>query len=133
MIFQFMLPGAASIYYGDEAGIDGRCYGDDSGCRFPMPWSRDVTGCEAYRVYSTMAHLKARHKALSRGGMKFLYARGGVVAIARFWRDEAFVGVISTGDAAEPIRIPFGVIGAAGPRGTGMCSGRPCAAGAWTA
>ena len=117
VIFQFMLPGAASIYYGDEAGIDGRCSGDDSGCRFPMPWSRDITECEAYKVYSTMARMKARHKALSHGGMKILYAKGSVVAIARFWKDEAFVGVISTGGGAETIRIPFGAVGAAGPKG----------------
>ena len=115
VIFQFMLPGAASIYYGDEAGIDG-FLGSNEGCRFPMPWSRDFTGGEAYRLYSTMAHMKARHKALSLGGMKFLYARGGIVAIARFYGDEAFVGVISTGDRKETVCIPFGVIGAVGPK-----------------
>ena len=125
VIFQFMLPGAASIYYGDEAGIDGRCSGDDAGCRFPMPWSRDITGCEAYRVYRTMAHLKARRRALSHGGMKFLYAKGNVAAIARFWRDEVFVGIISTSGAAETVRIPFGAVGAAGPRGDRDVFGTP--------
>ena len=136
VIFQFLLPGAASIYYGDEAGIGGRSSGGDAGCRFPMPWSRDITGCEAYRVYRTMAHMKAQHKALSRGGMKFLYAGSQVVAIARFWEDEAFVGVLSTSDKAETVHIPFGAIGAAGPKGdrdvfgqrlTFRCAGDMCA------
>lgn len=124
VIFQFMLPGAASIYYGDEAGIDGRWSGSDAGCRFPMPWSRDITGCEAYRVYSTMAHMKARHRALSHGGMKFLYAKGQVVAMARFRGNEAFVGVISTGDRTETVSIPFGVLGAEGPEGDRDVFGR---------
>ena len=115
VIFQFMLTGAASIYYGDEAGIDG-FLGSNEGCRFPMPWNRDFTGSEAYRLYSTMAHMKAQHKALSLGGMKFLYAHGGIVVIARFHGDEAFTGVISTSGRKETICIPFGVIGAAGPK-----------------
>ena len=125
VIFQFMLPGAASIYYGDEAEIDGRWTGSDDGCRFPMPWSRDITGCEAYRVYRTMARMKAGHKALSVGGMKFLYAHGSVAAIARFYGNEAFVGVISTGDEAQTVRIPFGAIGAAGPKGDRDVFGKP--------
>ena len=116
VIFQFMLPGAASIYYGDEAGIDGRCSGDDAGSRFPMPWSKDILGSEPYKVYSTMAHMKAQHKALSHGGMKFLYAKGHVLVIARFWGSEAFTGIISTSDTAETIRVPFGVIGATQPK-----------------
>lgn len=115
VIFQFMLTGAASIYYGDEAGIDGTL-GSNEGCRYPMPWNRDFMHGEAYRLYSTMAHMKAQHKALSLGGMKFLYAHGNIVAIARFYENEAFVGIISTSDKTESVRIPFGVIGAVGPK-----------------
>lgn len=123
VIFQFMLPGAVSIYYGDEAGIDGTL-GSNEGCRYPMPWGKGFTNSEVYRLYSTMAHCKARHKALSHGGMKFLYARGGIVAIARFYGAEAFVGVISTDDTAQTVRIPFGAIGAAGPKGNQDVFGR---------
>ena len=47
-----------------------------------MPWSRDISACDAYRLIHTMTHLKADHKALRQGGMKFLYAEGNVVAIA---------------------------------------------------
>lgn len=116
VIFQFMLPGAASIYYGDEAGIGG-FLGSNEGCRFPMPWSRDFMDSDAYHLYNTMARMKAQHKALSLGGMKFLYARGGIVAIARFYGNEAFIGVLSTSDKDETVRIPFGAIGASGPKG----------------
>ncbi len=111
VIFQFLLTGAASIYYGDEAAIGG-VLGTNEGCRYPMPWSKDFQNGEAYKLNQTMAHLKAAHKALSSGGMKFLYAQGNVVAIARFQDQEAFVGVISTGTEAEKIRLPLGAIGA---------------------
>ncbi len=35
---QFMLPGAPSIYYGDEAGMEGY---NDPFCRRPYPWGRE--------------------------------------------------------------------------------------------
>ena len=115
VIFQFLLTGAASVYYGDEAEIDGTL-GAMEGCRYPMPWDRDITVCDAYRVIHTMAHLKANHKALSLGGMKFLYAEGCVVAIARFWEGEVFVGVISTETKDVRIRLPLGAVGACEPK-----------------
>ncbi|MBO5130065.1 MAG: alpha-glycosidase [Oscillospiraceae bacterium] len=115
VIFQFMLPGAASIYYGDEAAADG-VLGSNEGCRYPMPWSKDIKNGEAYRLNQTMAKLKAEHKALSHGGMKFLYAQGQVIAIARFWGDEVYVGILSTDDKDVKIRLPLGAVGAKAPR-----------------
>ena len=113
-IFQFLLPGAASIYYGDEAEIGGSL-GSNEGCRWPMPWGKDYKSTWNYRVYSTLARLKAEHRALSRGGMKFLYAEGGVFAIARFTEDEVLLGVISNEQEDVRIRVDFGCVGAAGP------------------
>ncbi len=111
--FQFILTGAASIYYGDEASIDGTP-GTNEGCRYPMPWSRDFTGCEQYKICHAMAHLKKDHRALSHGGMKFIYAEGYTAAIARFTVDEAFVAVINSAEEDQAIRLPLGAIGAAG-------------------
>ncbi len=111
--FQFILTGAASIYYGDEAAVDGTL-GTNEGCRYPMPWGRDFTSGEQYKVCRTMAHLKQDHPALSRGGMKFLCAEGYTAAVARFMGDEAFVAVINSDDKDTCIRLPLGAIGAAG-------------------
>ena len=114
ILFQFMLPGAASIYYGDEVQIDGHIESME-GCRFPMPWGKDIPNCEPYHLYRTMAHLKAKHPALSKGGMKFLYAEGHILSIARFWEQEAFVCVISVEDEDKDVRLPLGAVGAARP------------------
>ncbi len=111
--FQFILPGAASIYYGDEAAIDGEL-GSNEGCRYPMPWDKDYKNGENYRLYHTMAHLKKAHPALSHGGVKFLCAEGYTAAIARFTADEAYLAVLSNGDEPTTIRVPLGAIGAAG-------------------
>ncbi|MCH5344657.1 MAG: alpha-glycosidase [Acetatifactor sp.] len=123
IIFQFMLVGAASLYYGDEAGVGG-VLGTNEGCRYPMPWKKNYKDSEVYRMYRTMAHMKAQHKALSEGGMKFLYAQGNVIAIARFCEEEAFVFVLSVGQEVETISLPLGVIGAECPLGTEDVFGR---------
>ncbi len=111
--FQFILVGAPSIYYGDEAAIDG-ILGSNEGCRYPMPWGRDFQAGEPYRLYRTMAHLKTAHRALTDGGMKFLWAQGRTAAIARFTDEEAFVAVLSAERTERRIRLPLGAIGAAG-------------------
>ena len=48
--------------------------------------------------------------------MKFLYAEGQVIAIARFWEDEVFVGILSTDDRDVKIRLPLGAVGAKIPQ-----------------
>lgn len=111
VMFSFMLPGAPNIYYGDEAGIDGTD-GRDEGCRYTMPWGQDFQSGDTFRLYQTLCHLKANRTALRRGGMKFLCADGGILALARFTQDEAFVCVISTEEQAREVEIPLSIIGA---------------------
>ena len=142
VIFQFMLPGAASVYYGDEAAIGGRPPSNE-GCRWPMPWDSGFEQTERFRFYRTMMRLKGEHPALSRGGMCFLCTEGRVLSIARFTEEradktnvgtsiacpppdagtsiacprkrEAFVFVFNAGAEQKEIRLPLGAIGAARP------------------
>lgn len=115
VIFQFLLTGAPSIYYGDEAAADGRL-GSMEGCRYPMPWDKDFQNSETFKLYQTMAQKKHSHKALRSGSMKFLYAEGRVLAIARFTENEVFVGVISAEEQDVTIRLPLGAVGASRPK-----------------
>ena len=116
VIFQFMLTGAPSIYYGDEAETEG-VLGTIDGCRYPMPWGKDFQSSQTYHLYRTMAHTRGAHTSLRRGGMKFLYAQNQVVALARFQGDEAFVGILSTNAEDVTIRLPLGAVGARKPEG----------------
>ena len=117
VLFQFMLPGAPSVYYGDEAEIDGYTESME-GCRFPMPWNKDFRNGERYRLIQTLARLKAEHPALSEGSMQFLYAEGRVLSLARFLGREAFVCVLSAEEEDRTIRLPLGAVGAAAPAET---------------
>ena len=115
VMFQFLLTGAPSIYYGDEADIDG-VLDTNEGCRYPMPWDKDFKNSVIFRLHQTLAQAKHSHEALCSGGMKFLYAENDVVAIARFNGSEVFVGVISTNDEDVTIRLPLGAVGASVPK-----------------
>ena len=114
VIFQFLLPGAPSVYYGDEAGIDG-ILGSNEGCRHPMPWDSGFEKGDAFRLYQTVIRCRREHAALRRGGMKFLCAEGRVLAMARFTEDEVFVGVLSGEDRDVTVRLPLGAVGAKAP------------------
>ena len=123
VIFQFMLTGAPSVYYGDEAEAEGTL-GSMEGCRYPMPWNKDFRNSDTFRFYQTLAHTRTEHTALRRGGMKFLYAADYTVAIARFDEKEAFVGILSANPEDIAIRLPLGAIGAVKPNGEEDLFGR---------
>ena len=114
VLLQFMLVGAPSIYYGDEAEIDGWTENNE-GCRFPMPWDKDFTQTDTYQLYQTLAHLKQSTPALTEGGMKFLYAQGRIIALARFDDREALVAVVSGDERDCAIPLALGSIGAVLP------------------
>ena len=114
VIFPFMLPGAASVYYGDEAAVGGEP-GSNEGCRWTMPWGSGFEESERFRFYRTLIRLKRDHAALRRGGMKFLYAEGGLLAMARFAGDETFIFVMSTEAQERSFRLPLGAVGASRP------------------
>lgn len=114
VIFQFLLTGAPSVYYGDEAGADG-VLGTNEGCRYPMPWGSGFEEGPYFRLYQTMIRCRKDHPALRRGGMAFLCAQDGVLALARFLGEEALVGVLSNEDRAATVRLPLGAVGAAEP------------------
>ena len=116
VIFQFMLPGAASVYYGDEAAVGGTL-GTNEGCRWPMPWGTGFEQTERFRFYRTLMRLKGEHPALSAGGMQFLYAVGRILSMARFTEGETFVFVLSAEETDREIRLPLGALGCTRPAG----------------
>ncbi len=111
VIFQFLLPGAPSIYYGDEAKIEGTLESME-GCRYPMPWSKDFKNTENYRLYKKMTDLRKENEVLRNGSFKFLYSEGRISAFARFDENKVFVGIISMEDSDRKIRLPLSAIGA---------------------
>ena len=75
---QFMLPGMASIYYGDEVGMEG---GADPFCRRYYPWS---AGDESLRsFYAALCRVKNETQALKTGDVRVTEAGNGRLSFVR--------------------------------------------------
>ena len=64
---QFTVYGVPSVYYGDEAGMEGY---HDPFCRFPYPWGREDQ--ELLQHYRMLGALRREHPALQGGDFRFL-------------------------------------------------------------
>lgn len=85
MVLQFFLPGIPSVYYGDEAGLQGdndpfnrRCY----------PWeSEDV---DLIEFVKTLTDLRKNYPQFKDGYFKFLYSDSEIISFTRF-KDDKYI------------------------------------------
>ncbi|MGN0985452.1 MAG: glycoside hydrolase family 13 protein [Candidatus Enterenecus sp.] len=77
-VLQFTLPGMASLYYGDEAGMEGF---EDPFNRRGYPWGGEDR--ELLEFYRQLTELKCTLPALRTGGIQFQPAPDGVVCFVR--------------------------------------------------
>ena len=124
VMMQFMLIGTASVYYGDEAETPGWTSESD-GCRAAFPWHTNYRATETWKMYQKLMHMKSEDKLFADGGQKFLYADDGVLALARFTPDRAYVAIMSVSEKDETIRLPLGALGAKGFKGAEDVFGTP--------
>lgn len=106
----FTLPGTPSIYYGDEAGIDGRI-DTNEGFRYPMPWGKDFEKDAPYKCYQTLAKMKQSQEAFCDGGFKILWETGKVFAFARFTDKQLYYIVTSMEEETKEVQLPYDIFG----------------------
>ena len=75
---QFTVYGVPSVYYGDEAGMEGY---HDPFCRFPYPWGREEQ--ELIDHYRMLGKLRREHPALHGGEFRFLAHEAGYFLFER--------------------------------------------------
>ena len=80
---QFMLPGAPSIYYADEAGMEGY---EDPFNRRPYPWGKQSQ--ELLCHYRHLGDLKKTHISLRFGDTQFFCAQNGRIGFTRSYGSE---------------------------------------------
>lgn len=108
VLLQFSLPGCVSVYYGDEAGIDGRTQ-DVEGCRYPMPWDKEFQKEGAYILHHRLIQLRRKTEAFTEGSFKMLYAKDKQFVCARFTDKERYIVACSM--EKEERTIDFSVEG----------------------
>ncbi len=110
VIAQFTMLGVPSVYYGDEAAIEG--YTDSiEGCRYPMPWDSGFEKGEQYSLYRSLIALRREHRAFAEGTFQFLYAEGQILAFARQTEEECWISVISSEQTDTEAVLPVSILG----------------------
>ena len=95
---QYALPGSPSIYYGDEAGMEG-C--KDPFCRGCFPWGHEDAALQAH--YRRLGALKRAETALRRGSVEVLEAGGGRFVFARRLHRETLMCYVNHSETPMPL------------------------------
>ena len=100
-LIQMTVPGAPSIYYGDEIGLPG---GFDPDCRRSFPWQAPETWDRDLLAYvSATAALRHANPVLRHGAFRVLGAEGMAMAYLR--SDDATAMVVAVNAGPAPVRL----------------------------
>lgn len=100
-LIQYTLPGVPSLYYGDEAGMQGM---KDPFNRACFPW--DNINKELYKWYKRLGEIRRGCKAFKEGSFEPLYAADGAIAYVR--RSEENSVLTAVNNSEQEIHIPVG-------------------------
>ncbi len=108
-LIQYTIPGAPTVYYGDEVGVTGD---DDPGDRRTYPWA-DVGGSPDTSLlahYTALAAARRGLPVLRDGDFKALLADdgAGVAAYGRKTGSQAAIVVINRGSGDATVDVPVG-------------------------
>jgi cyclomaltodextrinase len=109
-LLQLTLPGAPSIYYGDELGMRG---GIDPDCRRAYPASLDALDAAAreHRAFvRATVHARRAHPALGRGDVSPVGLAGPAIALERTAGDRRAIVAVNAGDGPIDLTLPAGTL-----------------------
>ena len=102
-VLQYTLPGSPSIYYADEAGMEG---GKDPFNRRPYPWGQEDAALISH--YKTLGQLRRMYPALQQGDLAFFQAGDHRIGFVRSLKNSSVKVYINQKDI--PWEIPTGKI-----------------------
>ena len=106
IMMQITLPGAPTVYYGDEVGV---CGFTDPDNRRTYPWGNENLELLEYHRYVNKWH--RIRKELKTGSLIRLISTGGVVCYARVLKDNISVVIINAGEYNAKTDIPLDLTG----------------------
>ena len=98
----YCFPGSPTVYYGDEAGMEGF---EDPLNRGTYPWGQEDQ--ELLAFFRQLGQLRRERLSLQEGGLTYLHARGGVLVLRRQLGDEITVAALNAGEDAAEVAIPW--------------------------
>lgn len=103
-ILLYAFPGSPTIYYGDEAGMEGY---EDPFNRGTFPWGYEDRMLQ--RRFSLLGSLRNNRISLQKGSLRWIHAEDHVLAFARDYEGETTIAVTNAGD--EPVFLSFDWVG----------------------
>ena len=98
----FSFPGVPTVFYGDEAGMEGW---EDPFNRGTYPWGREDTAIRDY--FARLGGLRKQRTSLRRGGIRWLEAQGRLTAYIRETAGERSVTVLNAGDTEQSFEMDW--------------------------
>lgn len=102
-VLQYTLPGVPSLYYGDEAGVQG--YGDPF-CRATYPWGQEDKALVDF--YRALGKMRRGCDAFREGEFIPVYAEGGRIAYVRRSDKNSVLIVVNRSNESFTLRLPEG-------------------------
>ena len=93
---QYTVFGVPSVYYGDEAGLEG---GHDPFCRQPFPWGAEDAGLVEH--YKKLGEIRKENSVFSDGRFKIIDRSQGFIAFERYNESENLLVVANVGRASK--------------------------------
>ena len=99
----FCFPGSPTVYYGDEAGMEGF---EDPFNRRTYPWGREDR--ELLDWFRALGALRRDHTALRRGDIRYVAGRGPLLAFLRWDGEERVLCAFNAGEEPVPLNPGLG-------------------------
>ncbi len=93
---QYTVFGVPSVYYGDEAGLEG---GHDPFCRQPFPWGKEDG--ELTEHYRKLGEIRKENSAFADGKFKIISHSKGFIAYERYNGEENILVVANVGKSSK--------------------------------
>ena len=106
VVMQMTLPGAPTLYYGDEAGV---CGWTDPDNRRTYPWGHE--NFEILEFYRETIAIHRQHKVFKTGSYKPIVEQRDLLCYGRFDMDNAAFVLINTSDTDKTVSIPTWTLG----------------------
>ncbi len=99
----YAFPGSPTLYYGDEAGMEGF---EDPFNRRAFPWGKEDKELTAW--FTALGKARSTLEPLRRGELSWLQCRGRTVSFLRTLEGEQLIAAVNAGEKAASIDLPDG-------------------------